>query len=152
VVEPVIIKALAATTECVPKKAAFSRSGPTVMVNELLDAVQRAPAVVQSYQSRLTQRVQQALSELNVTVEPADLLREVSLFADRSDISEEIIRLGSHLQQYDDALRLPESSGGSSGHRGKWARSHDRLQPTTRTFRTSSTSRRWSGFGSRFRT
>ena len=44
-------------------------------------------------------------------MEPADLVREVSLFADRSDISEEIIRLRSHLQQYDDALRLPESSG-----------------------------------------
>ena len=38
-------------------------------------------------------RVEQTLSELNVTVEPADLLREVSLFADRSDISEEIVVL-----------------------------------------------------------
>ena len=55
--------------------------------------------------------MQQALSELNVTVEPADLLREVSLFADRSDISEEIVRLRSHLQQYEAALMLPESSG-----------------------------------------
>ena len=71
----------------------------------------RAPDVVQSYQTRLTSRVQQALSELNVTVEPADLLREIALFADRSDISEEIVRLRSHLQQYEAALMLPESSG-----------------------------------------
>ena len=79
---------------------------------ELLDAIATpSPEVAQSYQSRLTQRVQQALSELNVTVEPADLLREVALFADRSDISEEIVRLRSHLQQYEAALLLPESSG-----------------------------------------
>ena len=59
----------------------------------------------------LQQRVNKALSELNVTVEPADLLREVSLFADRSDISEEIVRLRSHLQQYAEALAARESSG-----------------------------------------
>jgi uncharacterized protein (TIGR00255 family) len=79
---------------------------------ELLDAIaKRSPEVVQGYQSRLTQRVEQALSELNVTVEPADLLRELSLFADRSDISEEIVRLRSHLQQYEAALMMPDSSG-----------------------------------------
>jgi len=71
----------------------------------------RAPEVVVTYQSRLTQRVQQALSDLNVTVNPADLVREVSLFVDRSDISEEIVRLRSHLQQFADALQLPESAG-----------------------------------------
>jgi uncharacterized protein (TIGR00255 family) len=70
-----------------------------------------AADVVQSYQARLKQRVEQTLSEFNVTVEPADLLREVSVFADRSDISEEIVRLRSHLQQYEAALLLPESSG-----------------------------------------
>ena len=48
---------------------------------------------------------------MNVTVDSSDLLREISLFADRSDISEEIVRLRSHLQQFADALQLPESSG-----------------------------------------
>jgi uncharacterized protein (TIGR00255 family) len=81
-------------------------------IAERLDAIaQRSPEVTQSYQSRLTGRVQKALSELNVTVEPADLLREIALFADRSDISEEIVRLRSHLQQYEAALLMSESSG-----------------------------------------
>ena len=81
-------------------------------IAERLDAIsQRSPEVTQSYQSRLTGRVQKALSELNVTVEPADLLREIALFADRSDISEEIVRLRSHLQQYEAALLMAESSG-----------------------------------------
>ncbi len=81
-------------------------------VEELVSKIAaRAPHVVQSYQSRLTQRVQQALTDLNVTVQPADLIREVSLFADRSDITEEQVRLGSHLQQYADAIKEADSSG-----------------------------------------
>jgi uncharacterized protein (TIGR00255 family) len=71
----------------------------------------RAPQVVQSYEARLTQRVQQALADLNVTVQPADLIREVSLFADRSDITEELVRLRSHLGQYAEALTSADGSG-----------------------------------------
>jgi uncharacterized protein (TIGR00255 family) len=114
-IEPVIQEALAATAkmraeEGVALAADLAHNGRQIL--ELLDAItKRSPDVVQSYQSRLTTRVEQALSELNVTVEPADLLREVALFADRSDISEEIVRLRSHLQQYEAALMLPESSG-----------------------------------------
>ena len=37
--------------------------------------------------------------------------REIALFADRSDISEEVVRLRSHLQQYEAALLMNESSG-----------------------------------------
>jgi uncharacterized protein (TIGR00255 family) len=96
--------------EGVALSADLAHNGRQIL--ELLDAVAtRAPDVVQAYQSRLKQRVEQALSEFNVTVEPVDLLRETSLFADRSDISEEIVRLRSHLQQYESALVLPESSG-----------------------------------------
>ena len=115
VIKPVIQEALAAMTkmrteEGVALAADLAHNGRQILEN--LDAItKRQPEVTQSYQTRLTTRVQQALSELNVTVEPADLLRELALFADRSDISEEIVRLRSHLQQYEAALMLPESSG-----------------------------------------
>jgi uncharacterized protein (TIGR00255 family) len=115
VIEPVLRDALSALSkmraeEGVALAADLAHNGRQIL--EFLDAIaKRAPDVVQSYQSRLTQRVEQALSELNVTVQPADLLREVALFSDRSDISEEIVRLRSHLQQYEAALMLPESSG-----------------------------------------
>lgn len=71
----------------------------------------RVPAVAEHYRRRIEERVNEALSSLNVTVEPTDLVREVSLFTDRSDISEEIVRLQSHLQQFDKAMNLPESAG-----------------------------------------
>jgi uncharacterized protein (TIGR00255 family) len=81
-------------------------------IEQLLEGiVQRAPAVSESYRERLQGRVNKALEELNVTLEPTDLVREVSLFVDRSDISEEAVRLRSHLQQFGEALRLEESSG-----------------------------------------
>lgn len=114
-IEPVVREALAAlakmrTEEGVALAADLAHNGR--QISELLDAIsRRSPEVTQSYQTRLTGRVQQALSELNVTVEPADLLREIALFADRSDISEEIVRLRSHLQQYEAALLMAESSG-----------------------------------------
>ena len=38
---------------------------------------------------------------------PADVIKEVSLFADRSDISEEIVRLRSHLEQFQASMELP---------------------------------------------
>jgi uncharacterized protein (TIGR00255 family) len=114
-IEPVVVNALAATTKMrIEEGAALSADldNNGRQVKQLLDQVaERAPAVVESYQTRLAQRVQQALSELSVTIAPSDLLREVSLFADRSDISEEMIRLRSHLQQFEEAIRLPESSG-----------------------------------------
>lgn len=71
----------------------------------------RTPVVVQHYRKRIQDRVNEALSSLNVTVEPADLVREVSLFADRADISEEIVRLRSHLQQFAKAMELADSAG-----------------------------------------
>jgi uncharacterized protein (TIGR00255 family) len=114
-IEPVVKEALAATAkmraeEGIALAADLAHNGRQIL--ELLEAItKRAPEVTQTYQSRLTSRVEQALSELNVTVEPADLLREVALFADRSDISEEIVRLRSHVQQYEAALMLAESSG-----------------------------------------
>ncbi len=115
VIEPVLRDALAAvaqmrTDEGAALQADLAQNGQ--VIEGFLDKVaDRAPAVAESYQARLTQRVNKSLTELNVTVEPADLLRDVSLFADRSDISEEVVRLRSHLQQFTDVLQLPESSG-----------------------------------------
>ena len=38
-----------------------------------------------------------------------DVVREVSIFAERSDISEEIVRLRSHLQQFDSIMHFDET-------------------------------------------
>ena len=70
----------------------------------------RAPVLVQLYQEKLTKRLNQLLAQHadRVTVLESDLLREVALFADRSDVSEELQRLGSHLEQFDQVIASDE--------------------------------------------
>jgi len=81
-------------------------------VGASLDEVQkRAPLVIEGYRSRLADRLRKILAEFEVTLDPADLIREVSLFAERCDISEEIVRLRSHLEQFEAIMELPDSSG-----------------------------------------
>jgi len=71
----------------------------------------RAPLVVDAYRTRLEDRLKKILAEFEVVLDPADLIKEVSLMADRGDISEEVVRLRSHLGQFDTIVGLSESSG-----------------------------------------
>jgi uncharacterized protein (TIGR00255 family) len=64
----------------------------------------RAPEVIRLYQDRLRQRVNQMLAEVGATVKDEDLLREVAMFAERSDIAEEIARLSGHIDQFESIL------------------------------------------------
>ena len=72
---------------------------------------QRAPLVVDAYRTRFEERLKRILAEYEVALDPADLIKEVGLFAERSDISEEIVRLRSHLDQFATTMGLPESAG-----------------------------------------
>ena len=82
------------------------------LILQLLARVeQRAPKMVADHQQRLRERVNGLLRGTDVTVSNADLCREVALFAERSDVTEEVTRLRSHLQQLDETLRAPEAVG-----------------------------------------
>lgn len=81
------------------------------ILDHLEEISARAPQVAESYRSRLTERVNKILAEYNTPVEPADLAREVGLMAERSDISEELVRLRSHVDQFRATMQLPESNG-----------------------------------------
>lgn len=61
------------------------------------DIKQRAPHVVDSYRERLSQRLKEWLDG-NI-IDPARLEAEVVIFAERSSITEELVRLNSHLVQ-----------------------------------------------------
>ena len=78
---------------------------------ELSSIQQRAPAVIEAYQTRLTERIQNLLESYDIKTEPADVLREVGIFVDRVDISEETVRLESHLQQFDESISSENASG-----------------------------------------
>src|SRR5262249_32034411 len=72
---------------------------------------ERAPTVAVAYRDRLLERVRSLLTELDVKIDRSDLIKEVSIFAERSDIAEEVVRLGSHLDQFQEIMNEPESTG-----------------------------------------
>jgi uncharacterized protein (TIGR00255 family) len=71
----------------------------------------RIPQVAQTYRDRLHERVQAILDEHDVHIDRTDLIKEVAVFAERSDISEEVVRLASHLDQFLEIMNEPESPG-----------------------------------------
>lgn len=60
----------------------------------------RSSVVVQEYARKLKKRVDDLLAHAELKLDEEALAREVAILADRSDISEEIARLDSHLQQF----------------------------------------------------
>jgi uncharacterized protein (TIGR00255 family) len=78
---------------------------------ELEQIAARAPLTIDAYRSRLEERLKKILAEHDVVLDPGDIIREISIFAERSDISEEIVRLRSHLEQFEAIMELKESSG-----------------------------------------
>lgn len=70
----------------------------------------RAPKVLARYRKQLLERVRQAGIE-GVEADDERLLKEVVLFADRSDISEELTRLQSHFDQFDALARSRQPVG-----------------------------------------
>lgn len=82
------------------------------IVRENLAAIEaRIGTVVVEYRDRLLHRVRELLAGSGAKLGEEDLLREVSVYAERSDISEEISRLRSHLDQFDVNLGNREPSG-----------------------------------------
>lgn len=103
--------------------SAMRRDEGEAMAQELRDYRQRIlgeldqirdqlPTITEAYRQRLQERINQSLKELNVQVEPEALIREVALFADRSDVAEEVVRLASHLEQFQDVMTQGKESPG----------------------------------------
>lgn len=68
-----------------------------------------APAAVKEYGRKLQERLAQLLPQNGV--DPQRVAQEVALMADRSDISEEIARMDSHLEQYAEIMRSGAQAG-----------------------------------------
>jgi uncharacterized protein (TIGR00255 family) len=67
------------------------------------------PAVVKKFREALTERIEK--TGLVIGMDDERLTKEIFLFADRSDISEELTRLESHLAQFGHHLRKDEPVG-----------------------------------------
>ena len=79
-----------------------------MIVDQIKD---RAPVVVANYQERLTDKINKLLETHDVTLNEGDLAREIGLYADRCDITEEVVRLNSHLEQFRNVMQSATSQG-----------------------------------------
>lgn len=80
-----------------------------VLASLIARVAERSPLVVSEYAERLKDRIAQLLNEGAV---PEDRLAlEVALLADKCDVTEELVRLESHLRQFDETLERQEPVG-----------------------------------------
>ena len=72
-----------------------------------------AAGLAEAYRVRLQKRIGELLNRGGqvVEIDPARLAQEVAYLADRSDVSEEMVRLRSHLTQFQEALNAPGEAG-----------------------------------------
>lgn len=113
-VEKALKKALAAMTKMRQREGEHLAHDLATRIDIMRKSAARvqkhAPNVAERYRQQLLTRIKSA----GLQAPAADderLLKEVVYFADRSDISEELTRLQSHFQQFDDCLRSKEPVG-----------------------------------------
>ncbi len=61
-----------------------------------------APAVVEEYRVRLTEKIHELCAD--VAIDETRITTEVAIFADRVAVDEELVRLGSHIKQFREML------------------------------------------------
>ena len=85
-------------------------SGRLQDIRKLTQSIQeRQPVVLEEYRNRLNEKIK-LLTE-GMELDETRLAQETALMADRCDISEEITRLGSHLEQFNDMFQKAEPIG-----------------------------------------
>lgn len=82
-------------------------------IGAILEAVgrieERSPQTVQEYRQKLEERMKEVLAD--ATIDPQRLLTEAALFADKTAVAEETVRLRSHMQQAASMLRSDGAVG-----------------------------------------
>ena len=87
-------------------------SNCAVISDRLKLIAERSPQVVEAYHQKLAKRVDDLLSGGKLELDSDLLAREVAIFADRSDIAEEISRLDSHLRHFEKVCNGEDNGNG----------------------------------------
>lgn len=73
------------------------------------DIDERSPQTVEEYRQRLYNKIKEVLDDR--TIDEARVLTEVAIFADKVAVNEEIVRLGSHFDEFYEILNVNEPAG-----------------------------------------
>jgi uncharacterized protein (TIGR00255 family) len=114
VVEKALKQALAALVKMREREGAHLAQDLAARIAIMRKAVgkiqKQAPLTAENYRQQLIERIRSAGLE-SPAPDDERLLKEIVLFADRSDISEELTRLQSHFQQFEDCRKSKEPVG-----------------------------------------
>jgi len=75
-----------------------------IMADRLRLIKERAPATVLEFEKRLRARIDSLMTDAGLKFEPVEIIREIAIAAERTDINEEISRLGGHIEQFSQML------------------------------------------------
>ncbi len=113
-VEKALKPALAALVKMREREGAHLAEDLTARIGVMKKSVEQiqkqAPTTAENYRKQLLERIKSAGIE-NIAPDDERLLKEIVLFADRSDISEELTRLQSHFKQFEDCRKSKEPVG-----------------------------------------
>jgi len=76
----------------------------------VIDIEKRTPQVLAEYKEKLKNKLD-ALGINKEVFDEARIYQEIAIFVDKSDITEELLRLKSHIQQFEDTLDLDKPVG-----------------------------------------
>lgn len=80
----------------------------TKQLNLIMDRMKqigdRAPSVIEEYHQRLRTRMDELLAKAELKADESALIREVAVFAERADISEEVTRMAGHVAQFQEII------------------------------------------------
>ncbi|MCT4594908.1 MAG: YicC family protein [Anaeromicrobium sp.] len=80
-------------------------------INNVVEEIKsRSPKIVEEHRDKLRQRIEDMLGE-NYEIDEQRLAVEVAYMADKSNITEEIVRLKSHIEQLNNSLKSTGSIG-----------------------------------------
>jgi uncharacterized protein (TIGR00255 family) len=112
-VEKALKKALAGLIKMRSKEGLHLRQDLLNRIDHLSKGVEKiqklSPVMMERYREQLHDRIRH--SGLEISMDDERLMKEIAFFADRSDITEELTRLASHLSQYRDNLNSSEPVG-----------------------------------------
>ena len=83
----------------------------SVIAENLKGITAQAPLVIEQFSDRITDRINARLSQHEITLSDTDLIREIAIYTDKCDISEEIVRIDSHLHHMQELLKATTHTG-----------------------------------------
>nr|WP_297171703.1 YicC/YloC family endoribonuclease [uncultured Agathobaculum sp.] len=95
---------------CEGEKLADDVRGRCMAIKRMVDKVEtRSPERVHEYREKLIGRMREVLADSSI--DEARILTEAAIYADKTAVDEETVRLRSHLQQLDDMLEEDQLVG-----------------------------------------